>query len=399
MKALAAAMLVLCAPALALAQPEPPSNVRMHLGPLFVNPTIALTNAGVDTNVFNEATSDSPKEDYTATLSPSTDVWFRMGRSWLNATVREDLVYYQKYASERSINSSYKASWAVPLNRITFTPAVSFTHTRERPGFEVDERARRNEYGFGGTVEVRALSKTFVAVRATSQTEDFDKDAVYLGTNLRDELNRTVAEETISVRHEVTPLTSVTIEATREQDRFEFSPLRNSNSTELTFGVKFDPAALIKGGATIGYRDFQPVDGSLAGFRGTTMAADLSYVLLGVTKFAVRGTRDIQYSYDINQPYYLQTGANLEISQQIAGPFDAVARVGAARLEYRDRTGAVVAVSNRVDHIETYGGGFGYHIGHGTRIGFNVDQYERLSPLEGREYKGLKYGIAVTYGS
>jgi len=113
----------------------------------------------------------------------------------------------------------------------------------------------------------------------------------------------------------------------------------------------------------------------------------------------VRGTRDIQYSYDINQPYYLQTGANVEISQQIAGPFDAVARVGAASLEYQDRAGAVVAVSNRVDHMETYGGGFGYHIGRGTRIGFNVDEYQRLSPLEGREYKGLKYGIAVTYGS
>jgi hypothetical protein len=397
-KALAAALL-LCLPAAALAQSEPPSNVRMHLGPLFVNPTMALTNAGVDTNVFNEATVDSPKEDYTATLTPSTDLWLRMGRSWLNATVREDLVYYQKYASERSVNSSYKASWVIPLNRITFTPTASFMHTRERPGFEVDARARRNEYGFGGAVEIRALSKTFVALRATTQTDDFDKDAVFLGTSLRDELNRTVAAETVSIRYDVTPLTSVTIEGTREQDRFEFSPQRNSDSTQLTFGVKFDPAALIKGGATVGYRDFQPQDGSLAGYKGTTLAADLSYVLLGITKFSVKGTRDIQYSYDINQPYYLQTGANLEISQQIAGPFDAVVRVGAARLEYQDRAGAVVAVSNRVDHIETYGGGFGYHLGRGTRIGFNVDEYQRLSPLEGREYKGLKYGIAVTYGS
>jgi hypothetical protein len=370
----------------------------MHLGPLFVNPTLALTNAGVDTNVFNEATQDSPKEDYTATLSPSTDAWLRMGRSWLNATVREDLVYYQKYASERSVDSYYKASWLIPLNRITLTPTASFTNTRERPGFEVDARARRNEYGFGGTVEARALSKTFVAVSATSLTDDFDKDAVFLGTNLRDELNRTVSTESISVRHELTPLTSATLEATLEQDRFEFSPSRNSDSTQFTVGVKLDPAALIKGGATVGYRDFRPLDVTLAGFKGTTVAADLSYVLLGITKFAVKGTRDIQYSYDINQPYYLQTGVNIEISQQIAGPFDAVVRAGTARLEYRDRAGAVVAVSNRVDHVETYGGGFGYHLGRGTRIGFNVDQYERLSPVEGREYKGLRYGVAVTYG-
>src|SRR5262249_50508742 len=226
-----------------------------------------------------------------------------------------------------------------------------------------------------------------------------DKGAVFLGTNLHDELTRTITTEGVDVRHELTPLTSVIFGTSREQDRFEFSPLRNADSTQFTVGVKLDPAALIKGGATVGYRDFQPRDGSLAGYKGTTLAADLSYVLLGITKFSVKGTRDIQYSYDINQPYYLQTGANVEVSQQIAGPFDAVVRVGAARLEYRDRTGAVVAVSNRVDHIETYGGGFGYHLGHGTRIGFNVDEYQRLSPIEGREYKGLKYGIAVTYGS
>jgi hypothetical protein len=163
--------------------------------------------------------------------------------------------------------------------------------------------------------------------------------------------------------------------------------------------VKFDPAALLKGAATLGYRDFQPLDPSLPRFTGATMSVDLSYVLLGVTKFAVKGTRDVQYSYDINQPYYLQTGVGLEVSQQIYGPFDAVGRVGAARLEYRDRAGTVVAVSDRVDHIETYGGGFGYHIGRDMRIGVNVDQNLRLSPVSGRQYRGLRYGIAVTYGS
>jgi len=121
-------------------------------------------------------------------------------------------------------------------------------------------------------------------------------------------------------------------------------------------------------------------------------------VLLGITKFAVNGTRDIQYSYDIDQPYYLQTGINLEITQQIAGPLEAVGRAGTARLVYQDRTDAIVAVSNRVDHVETYGGGLGYRVGPDTRIGINIDQYEGLSPVIGRQYKGLRYGVSVTYG-
>jgi hypothetical protein len=398
LQALAAVLLLLCAPAGALGQSEPPSNVRMHLGPLFVNPTLALTNAGVDTNVFNDATEDSPKEDFTLTFSPATEAWLRIGRSWLNATLREDLVYYQKYASQRSVNSSYKFAWQIPLTRISFIPTASFLDTRDRPGFEVDARAQRTEIGYGGSIEIRALSRTFFIVHANRQSIDFATDAVFLGTSLHDELTRTVTIEDVDIRHELTPLTSLTIGATREQDRFEFSPSRDSDSTAFTASVKLDQAALIKGGATIGYRDFKPLDGSLAGFKGTTIAADLSYVLLGITKFAVSGTRDIQYSYDIDQPYYLQTGVNLEITQQIAGPLDVLARAGAARLAYQDRAGAVVAVSNRVDHIETYGGGLGYHLGPDTRIGINIDQYERLSPVIGREYKGLRYGVAVTYG-
>src|SRR5215470_3249089 len=191
MKALAAALLLLCLPAGALAQTEPPSNVRMHLGPFFVNPTIALTNAGVDTNVFNQATQDSPKEDYTATLSPATEAWLRIGRSWLNATLREDLVYYQKYASERSVNSYYKASWQIPFNRLSFIPTASFLDTRERPGFEVDARAQRTEIGYGGSIEIRALSRTFFVAHANRQSIDFAADAVFLGANLHDELTRT----------------------------------------------------------------------------------------------------------------------------------------------------------------------------------------------------------------
>jgi len=45
------------------------SVVRVRVGPLWLNPTMTVTNAGVDTNVFNEATQDQPKQDFTLTLT------------------------------------------------------------------------------------------------------------------------------------------------------------------------------------------------------------------------------------------------------------------------------------------------------------------------------------------
>jgi hypothetical protein len=123
-----------------------------------------------------------------------------------------------------------------------------------------------------------------------------------------------------------------------------------------------------------------------------------SYTLLGATRFTVGATRDVQYSYDVEQAYYLQTGFNGSVAQQIFGPFDVVVRGGAQTLAYRDRASVPVAASNRVDHVRSYGGGVGYHMGRDLRLGFNIDKDERTSVLSFRQYTGLRFGSSVTYG-
>jgi hypothetical protein len=154
----------------------------------------------------------------------------------------------------------------------------------------------------------------------------------------------------------------------------------------------------LKGSATFGYRDFKPLQSDVPGYKGSIAAVDLSYVALGSTKVSVQAGRNVQYSYDINQPYYVQTGITASLAQQIFGPVDVVGRIGAEQLVYRDRAGAIVAASNRTDDIRSYGGGVGYHLGRDFRIGFNVDNARRTSAVRGREYEGLRYGAAVTYG-
>ena len=77
------------------------SRARVRVGRLYLNPTIALTNLGWDTNVFNEPDQSVPKRDFTLTVTPQTDLWLRMGRSWATGNVRSDLVWYQTFDSER----------------------------------------------------------------------------------------------------------------------------------------------------------------------------------------------------------------------------------------------------------------------------------------------------------
>ena len=101
-KCLLVAVLMSIAPrAFAQGAQDPWSRARVHLGPLALSPAISLTNAGIDTNVFNEPTVAGPKRDFTMTVQPKADVWLRLGRSLISGNATEDLVYYRTYANQR----------------------------------------------------------------------------------------------------------------------------------------------------------------------------------------------------------------------------------------------------------------------------------------------------------
>ena len=376
-----------------------PSKVRVRIGPLWMNPTIALSNLGVDQNVFNDAPDQAPKKDITATLEPNTDLWLRLGRTWLTATLKEQIVWYVKYASERSVNNAFTLGWRVPLTRLIFNTAVIVTTTRERTGYEIDARTPRNDKTYNGSVEFRGLPKTFFGVRGEHMTSLFDDTAVFKNVDLHTELSHSTTSGGLFIRHQLTPLTAFAVAASHSEDRFQFDPLRNSTSTIVTASVNFDPFALIRGSATVGYRKFQPADPGLAGYQGATFGADLGYTIQGSTKIALKALRDVQYSYDANQPYYLQTGGDVSIAQQIFGPFDGEGRLGAQQLAYQtlDRAAMALTLINRVDRVRSYGAGIGYHMGKDLRLGVNVDKIKRLSDIKDHNFDNIKFGTAVTY--
>ena len=375
-----------------------PATVRLRLGPFWVNPTVSVPIIGIDTNVFNDPPNVTPKKDFTFDLSPKAELWLRMGRTWVLGSVAEEIIWYQKYTSERSVNSTYSIGWKAPLNRVVLTTSATRLSTKSRPGFEIDVRAQRVEPLYAGSIEVRGFAKTFLGVRGSWNQVRFDEDAVFNGSHLAEQLDRTVRIAAITLRHELTPLTSLTVSGGRSEQRFKSEPLRNSTSSEYSVGLLFDPAALIKGSATVGYTVYTPDAPDLAGYRGSTAEAGLTYTLLGSTRISGTVTRGVDFSYDVNQPYYLRTGGTLTLAQQIFGPLDFVARAGAQRLKYQTRSGADVTEPDRTDHVRLYGIGFGTHLGQDVRLGFNVDWERRTSVLANREYKGLRYGSSLTYG-
>ena len=375
-----------------------PAKVRVRIGPLWMNPSISLPNIGIDTNVFNDSLDATPKRDFTVTASPRTDLWLRLGRTWFSGAISEDIVWYQTYASERSANSSYALAWKAPLNRVVLSTGATWVKTRARPGFEIDARVQRNEPAYTAAVEVRGFAKTFIGVRGRWTRVSFDDSAIFQGRSLSAELDRKGTSAAVTIRHDLTPLTSVTFGVGRAEERFDFSTARDSTTDDYSVLLSFDPAALLKGSATFGYMNFKPQSTDLPGYQGLTFEVALAYTVLGSTQFTGTLRRDVEFSYDPNQPYYLVTGGGASIAQQIFGPVDVVARAGVQRLAYRTRVGTAIVAPDRTDRLRTYGGGVGFRMGTDLRLGFNIDKERRTSVLTAREYRGLKYGTSITYG-
>ena len=393
----AAALLLIIFASWAAAQApaeDPTETARLQFGPLGLTPTAALTNFGIDSNVFN--TVADPKKDFTATLSPQLNGWLRAGRSRTSVEARADLVYFAKYTSERSVDGAVNAKFEVPGNRLTPWASIDYARARQRADYEIDLRSRRvtTDVAFG--VEGRIAAKTRLELSAARTAFEFDGDAVFLGSNLHETLTRTSGAVTLTYRQDLTVLTTFVAEAEARRDRFQFSPFRDADSVRVQGGFDLSEHALISGRVRVGYRKFDGIAG-LPRYSGVVASAASGFSIAGRARVDLKFDRDVAYSFESTFPYYVVTGGLVTVTPRLTQTWDVQARGGGQRLAYRSVTGSI-ATADRVDRYTTAGGGVGYYLGPTLRLGLNLDQQRRSSPFQIRDYTGYRVGVSVTYG-
>jgi hypothetical protein len=376
-----------------IAADDPVAEARFHFGVVGANPRIALRSIGFDTNVFNSSTNK--QRDLTATVSPGSTFYLRTGKGLLTVDGNLDLVHFNKFDSERSVNSAITGRYELRFNRIRPYVSARSINTRERPGFEIDARARHYESDFHVGTDLRVASKSTVRVDLRQLEYRFDGDEVFNGRPLNQELNRTLKVIDLGWRQRLTALTTWVTRISRETERFEFSSIRNSDSFRINSGFELGRFALIRGSAFAGYRKLRPADGGvLPEFSGATADVNVSYTAPSQTRLGLAVDRDVQYSYEFFTPYYVQTGWTASLTQRVVGRWDAQLTGGRDRLSYQ----SVATQIERTDHVGRWGAGIGYSLGDQVRASFDVQSFYRSSDQPGREYGGLRAGMSVTYG-
>jgi hypothetical protein len=374
---------------------EPIERARIHLGRLGLTPSMALTGLGIDSNVFNEF--EDPKSDFRFTVSPQLDAWLRAGRSRLHVGGRSDLWYFHRYSSERSADYAANARFEVRGARVLPWFNGSLVAGRQRLGYEIDLRYRGVTGQLEGGVDVRVAGRTRVGLTARHVNYDHES-ADFLGSNLREVLDRSTDGLGLQVKHALTPLTTVVLSGERSRDRFQFTPERDSDSWRVETGFDLSSFALIAGRGRIGYRRFTGTGAALPSYAGVVASVAASSTLAGRTHIEVTTERDINYSWELSYPYYVLTGAMLTVTPQLTPRWDIRGRVGTQHLAYRAAVGVLELPLDRVDTFGVMGAGIGFRIAPDVRIGIDVDRERRESPVRRRAYEAFRTGLSVTYG-
>lgn len=383
-------------PAAAQQDPNQP-RPAMKFGPVELWPRMAMRNIGVDNNVYND--SENPVRDFTATIAPTLDVVFKPGDrlrvSYLTIT---EFVWFQKEKSERSSNRGFVAR--AEANLTYFTPFVSYasSHTRERPNSEIDERALRNPrtYSTGLRTRMGLSTDVGVALRRTSTT--YAPGESFRGVDLARELNNNTDAIDLNMSVALTPLTSVGVAVSREEDRFELSPLRNSQSWRITPTATFKPAGLLNGSASVGYMTFDALDPDVADYTGLVARG---LVTMSLERYVIETSfgRDVRYSYDKDTPVYVWTSGKGGLRMEMFGGLDV--QVSGARevMNYKRLAAAAPdddAPPRDVYHLYSIGLGFTFRK---IRFGLDGEFSQRRSKSVDRGFENNRVFGTLSWGA
>jgi Putative beta-barrel porin 2 len=384
---------ILCGAALsplsAQAPPDPSEDARYRFGPLAFTPALVLSS-GRDTNVYRTADAFGDFETFAV---PQIEGWWTQPGFRISGHAALERVAFRNNVG--ATNGQVGAR----LDRINSLVRPYFSWNRRRTnasptGFEIGYKSLRLENDWSSGLGVTLTPRTRARGLVRFVTTNWDADARYQTSSLREKLNRDTLSSSVILSYDLTPLTSIGASAETQQDRFKFSPIRDGDTVRIAPVVEFAKPAWLYGNAFVGYERFRSPASGAADFNGLFASINLGYGTSDGTLLKVFVNRDLQYSYDAALAYYVSTGVTGTLSRRIGGRWDAAAFGGRYFLDFRPPV--VTAGGRPVESVVEFGSAIAYRTGPRTRIGWTV---EHAMKTGSDGYHALRVVGFLTYGS
>ena len=371
-----------------------------RIGPFHIQPSLVISNAGVDSNIFYSP--NDPVRDFTVTAGPAAMIYLPIQRRFvLSFYGSPQYVWYSRTERERSWNSYFRGAAQLNLRTVFLSLEGVSSDAREHWNTELDIRPRRTELGAGGSALVKLAWKTSFALAYRTAKYDYENIDVDSGFNIRERLNRRESYGTFSIYHQATQLNRFFLDFEYGRYDFEFAAeaaLKNSQSYAGYAGFEFTQiGARVRGRIRVGYKRFnlRTTEGG-PDFQGLVGDSQLSVRL--AKPFAVRGSfvRDVRFSLWYTNAYYLETrpgvGASIYPFRLVRLDYD----FSKGRSRYPEPGGGAPDVK-RIDDFTTHSAAVYVRIGKTTALGFIVSFWERDSNIVTENDKRTFFGLNLSY--
>jgi len=376
-------------PAGAQAEPDPADTARFQQGAIAFTPAIVFSS-GYDTNVYREAIGFADQETFAV---PQIEGFWTQPSFQIRFNAAAEFVRFARHAGATNSQAGVRIDRRSALLR----PYLSFNrkHTNANPtGFEVGYKSLRLESDWSGGLSLMIGPRTQLGTSVHFVGTNWDADAHYQGSALREKLNRKTLATAASLSYALTPLTAIGTYVETSRDRFVFSPNRDGDTLRVSGVTTFAPRALIFGTASIGYERFTSPASGAADFHGLIGAVNIGWGAPDGTLVKAYLNRDTQFSYDLALAYYVLTGINLTAARRLADRWDSVIYANTYFMDYRPA--GTTASIGRVDQVHEFGGAIAYRVGNWVRLGVTT---ERAHLGGSTPFSAIRLVGFLTYGS
>jgi hypothetical protein len=370
-----------------------------RFGPFRIQPSLVISNAGVDSNLYY-STNETIK-DFTITAGPAATIYVPIHRKFvLSVYGSPQYVWYSKTDRERTWNYYLNGAAQLSLKNVFFSLEGNYSDARERWNTEIDIRPRRKEKGYGGSVLVKAAWKTSFSLGY--RTVKYDYQSVVYGDSfdVRERLNRQESYANFSLFYQASSQRRFFLDFEYGLYQFDFATqaaIGDSRSGAIYAGLEFPRLGRrVRGRIRVGYKKFdvRAVDGP--DYQGVVGDSQL-WVRLA-KPFVIRGSyvRDVRFSLWYANPYYLESrpGAGVSLYPLRFLRFDYDYSIGRNRYPVIGGGGPDV---KRLDNFTIQSAGIYFKIRKTIALGFIASWWARISNLAAEDDKRTFFGLNLTY--
>jgi len=370
-----------------------------HFGPFRIQPSLVISNAGVDSNVYYSP--NEPIKDFTITAGPAATVYVPIHRKFvLSAYGSPQYVWYSETEQERTWNYYFSGAAQLSLKSVFFSLEGNYSDARERWNTEIDIRPRRKEEGYGGLILVKAAWKTSFSLGYRTAKSDYASVLYGDSFDVRERLNRRESYANFSLFYQAGSQKRFFMDFEYGLYEFEFATqaaVSDSRSGAAYAGLEFSPLGRrVRGRIRVGYKKFDIRNPEGVDYAGLVGDSQLSVRI--ARPFVIRGSyvRDVRFSLWYDNPYYLESRPGLGVS---------VYPVRFLRLDYDYSQGRneypVVGGGGpdikRFDEYTIQSMGIYFRIKKSVALGFIASWWVRNSNINAEDDKRTFFGLNLTY--